>query len=129
RCRGLLQGVRGGDDDSWWLRLRQGISCRALSARSDDPAHRADQPATDLVLHRGARPRPAEILLTPRFPIGDVVCNLFASFRRVQHPAHLKLIQKSEVSLSVNNWPFESHLHDGPDRCADEGGNIIILAG
>ena len=40
-----FQRLRAGGDDPWRLRLRQGISCRALLARIPDPAHRPDQPA------------------------------------------------------------------------------------
>ncbi len=66
RGRSVFQGMRDGRADAWRLRLRQGISRRAILPRSDDPAHRADQPATDPVLHRGARARPAEVVLTAR---------------------------------------------------------------
>ena len=47
-------------------RLRQGVPRRALPARGDDPAHRADQPAAHPVLHRREGARPAEVVLRHR---------------------------------------------------------------
>ncbi len=41
----------------------QGISRRALSARGDDPAHRADHAAHDPQFHRGEGARLAEVIL------------------------------------------------------------------
>jgi hypothetical protein len=43
--RGRLQCLPAGGDDPWRLRLRQGVPRRALPARGDDAADRADQPA------------------------------------------------------------------------------------
>ena len=70
-CREISRGgsrfpcLRAGGDDPRRLRLRQGISRRALSARSHDPAHRADQPATHSQLHRRESAGPAEVILRP----------------------------------------------------------------
>ena len=57
RCRSRLPRLRAGGHDAWRLRLRQGISRRALFAGIPDPAHRADQPAAHSQLYRreGAR--------------------------------------------------------------------------
>ena len=71
RRRSGLPGLRAGRDDPWRLWLRQGISCRALSARGVDPAHCADQSATGAEFHRREGARPAEILLTQSVELDD----------------------------------------------------------
>ena len=63
RGRSRLSGLRAGGDDPWRLRLRQGISRRALFARIPDPAHRADQPAAHSQLYCRESARPAEVVL------------------------------------------------------------------
>ena len=63
RGRGRFPRLRAGGDDPWRLRLRQGISCRALFAGVADPTHRADQPAAHSELHRREGARPAEVVL------------------------------------------------------------------
>ncbi len=63
RGRSRLSGLRASGHDSRRFRLRQGISCRALSARGHDPAHRADQPATHSELYRREGARTAEVVL------------------------------------------------------------------
>src|SRR4029079_10964663 len=66
RGRGRLPRLRTGRHDPWRLRLRQGISRRALSARIHAPAHRAGQPRTDPELHFRESARPAEVVLMKR---------------------------------------------------------------
>ena len=61
--RSRLSGLRAGGDDPWRLRLRQGISRRALFAGIPDPAHRPDQPAAHSQLHRREGAGPAEVVL------------------------------------------------------------------
>ena len=43
---------------------RRNITSSALPARKPDPAHCADQPAADTVLHRREGARPAKVVLT-----------------------------------------------------------------
>src|SRR6202008_3689565 len=63
RRRSGLSRLRAGGDDPWRLRLRQGIPCRTLFAGIADPAHRADQPAIDLELHRRKGTGSTEVVL------------------------------------------------------------------
>src|SRR5262249_31353109 len=53
RRRSRLPRLRAGGDDSWRLRLRQGIPRRALLAGVADPAHRARQPRVDFEFRGG----------------------------------------------------------------------------
>ena len=66
RRRSRLSRLRAGGDDPWRLRLRQGISRRALPARIPDPAHRPDQPAAHSQFHRREGAGPAEVVLRCR---------------------------------------------------------------
>ena len=61
--RSLLPRLRAGHAHARWHGLREGVSHRALSARSDDPAPRASEPATHLVFHRREGTGIAEIVL------------------------------------------------------------------
>jgi len=61
--RGRFRCLPNRGHDPRRLRLCQGIPRRTLSARSDDPPHRSDQPAALPVLHRRKGARAAEILL------------------------------------------------------------------
>ena len=63
RCRGRLPCLPAGRDDSWRFRLRQGVPCRALPARSTDPTIGAGESAADPLLHRGEGAGSAKILL------------------------------------------------------------------
>ena len=63
RRRSRLPRLRAGGHDAWRLRLRQGISRRALFAGIPDPAHRADQPAAHSQLYRREGAGPAEVVL------------------------------------------------------------------
>src|SRR5260370_755603 len=54
---------RAGRHDAWRVRLRDGVSRRALSAREFYPAHCANQPAADPEFCRREGSRPAEIVL------------------------------------------------------------------
>ena len=58
-----FRSLRTGAADAWRHGLRQGVSHRALSARSDDPAPRAGQPAAHPVLHRRESAGLAEVVL------------------------------------------------------------------
>src|SRR5450759_3886519 len=80
RRRSRISGLRAGGDDPWRLRLLQGISCRALSARIPDPAHRPDQPAAHSELYRREGAGPAEVVLRVTFEVIEVV-NFEPSFR------------------------------------------------
>ena len=61
--RGGLQGMSGGRDDPRRHGLCEGISRRALLARSDDHPHRAGLAADDPEFHRREGSRHAEVLL------------------------------------------------------------------
>src|SRR5437870_5249582 len=61
---GLLRCLPAGGDDPRRLRLRARVPRRALPARVLRRPHRPGHAAADPVLHRRARARPAEILLT-----------------------------------------------------------------
>ncbi len=63
RRRGGVPRLRDCGDDPRRHGLLEGIPRRALSARGDDPAHRADHPAHDPQFHRGEGARPAEVVL------------------------------------------------------------------
>jgi crotonobetainyl-CoA:carnitine CoA-transferase CaiB-like acyl-CoA transferase/alkylation response protein AidB-like acyl-CoA dehydrogenase len=55
--------LRAGGDDPWRLRLRQGVSRRALPAGIADPAHRPDLAAAHSQLYRREGAGPAEVVL------------------------------------------------------------------
>src|SRR5262249_60918330 len=66
--RSRFPWMRAGRDDPRWLRLRQGVSCRALLAGIADPPHRAREPGVDLELHRREGPGFAEVVLMEEMP-------------------------------------------------------------
>ena len=76
RCRGGLQCMPAGRDDPWRLRIRQGVSRRALLARGDDPAHRTDQSAAHSVLYCRTRAGAAKVVLS-RFRLREAADRLF----------------------------------------------------
>src|SRR5580692_5500469 len=63
RRRGRLQSLPDRDHDPRRLRLRQGISRRALFPRKPDPAHRAGDAAPYSLLHRREGFGAAQVLL------------------------------------------------------------------
>src|SRR5581483_3756262 len=66
RGRSRLPRLRAGCHDPWWLRLRQGVSRRALLPGVADPAHRAGQPRADFEFHRREGAGLAEVVLMMR---------------------------------------------------------------
>src|SRR5215213_1372467 len=63
RSGSRLPRLRAGRDDTWRIRIRQGVSRRALLAGIPDPAHRADQPAAHSQLYRREGAGLAEVVL------------------------------------------------------------------
>jgi hypothetical protein len=63
RLRGRFRSLHPRGAHTWRLRLRQGVSCRTLYARSHDPAHRAGKRRDDPLLHRRTSAGPTEVVL------------------------------------------------------------------
>src|SRR5690606_7113849 len=94
--------------------LREGVPRRALPARGDDPADRADQPAAGAVVHRRAGPGAAEVVLSaatvPR-PAGPVEDGTSAARRPIgagtDDPAleRIDVVGKPEARRAASSGP------------------------